>query len=163
MIERARRRFAAAAAESVMVGLLARGSVLLRSPGQAASIDPAGQAADLAVVRHVFIGSRLFGPAWRLLAEAARGYGDSAAVRGVERWRARVGELPVWQRARAVGIALVAAVLTDAVVSMADRRPASEYRWVMWGVLLAAGVLISACAVGIEAAWPASLVAGRRR
>jgi hypothetical protein len=164
MTGRTGQRLGAAARESVSLKLWKHGAQALRpSPDQPASIEPAAQVADLAVVRRIVTGSRLAGPVWRLVADASHSWGDSAAVGNIAaRWQ-RFDALPLPQRVRAAGIALVTASVSDGLMSLADRRPVSDYRWLMWGVLVAAGILIAACAAGIGAAWPESRLAGRRR
>ena len=156
-------RLATAARESVTLGLVKGGARALRRGSVPASIDPAADASDLAVVRRIVICSRLAGPAWRLVADVSHGWAESEALRHVvARWR-RFDALPLAQRARAAGFALVAATVADGLIALADRRPASDYRWLMWSALLATGLLIVASAEGIGAAWPESWLSGRQR
>ena len=87
------------------------------------------------------------------LDRASRAWRSSVSRRmcmgALQRWRA----LPEWARVRLMGVAVLAAALTDIVLRHLDPRPASPLRLWTWGAVALAGLTLAWHARAWTSAW----------
>jgi len=97
------------------------------------------------------------------IARAIAGACQSARVAAAGRTAAdAVAALGSVDRARVAGIAILAAALTDLVVTPLDPRPVSAARWSLWVGALVVGMVVTARADSAVAAWRERRGAGDR-
>jgi hypothetical protein len=150
-------RFAAALAGSALM----RGTVRLMGRAWSAVTAatsplkplPDADQEDAAALRALWLNSWLTRPVVFAANAAADAWDRSVLAHRLRDIRDRRRALPRATVFHALGIFVLAAVLSETAVSAFDPRPVSPWRWLLTGIAIATGALLTGCARQIAAAW----------
>ncbi len=126
---------------------------VLASPPELAPPSADAYAADFDATRELWLQSILTRPVVVASNAGARAWRESAVARHLSDIRDVLANLPRARALHAAGVFVLAAVLSETIVSLFDPRPASAWRWLLAAALTVSGALLTLCSEQVAVAW----------
>ena len=144
-------RIRAAAGESLLVRVLRRLFAAIATGPAAPSAAACDREFDDLV--DMLLRARVGRPVAAAIGSVGDSWRHSRAAAALQQAATAIAELGLADRARAAGVVIVTAALTDLALTPLDPRPVSTARWSLWLGALVAGIAIAAWPNHAVAAW----------